>query len=500
MLLRRSQGAPLSVRCILSHLRSSQSTIIPPESFAHIHRIQTLELSLDRSATTSSYLSLIGAVEAPSLRILRIHSEAINDDCFPCHAWSMPCLERLEICASLSGFWRPFLRPSLRHLSLGSSTKEHSYTRTPSNAEETLPLLDVLHNLPLLQSLVLHLDMYTGTLESSMAPQISLPELRLLEITGHLGHCVDVLSRLVVPDCAAIVIDGTKNCSRRDPRYFGAEAAHVAFVLKNVLDNPPLPTYDTTHARELLAISLSVEDSSILRLRGWVTGENASLAFRDRGSKPIIDITVPCRESQSHLKAVLSLLSLRRVVSLQIGPMDLLGPFGSPSTVIPWFRVFAQLRDVSFLRVCALKDPAFWIGLLLPHESVDGGLRFPALTTLELVDVKFACPPADTGLDNRRRRSDVLCSELTYANLSGQPVDFLRCMVSRYKKSGNRLRKVAIERAKNFREHDGLSLGEVREAVAAVIEWDGKEEFVDVDPPQTRVAGRSFRPACPERA
>ncbi|KAI0084624.1 hypothetical protein BDY19DRAFT_521933 [Irpex rosettiformis] len=155
---------------------------------------------------------------------------------------------------------------------------------------------------------------------------------------------------------------------------------------------------------------------------------------------------------------------------------DLLGPFGSPYTVVLWFNILSRLRDVKQLRIRSLSDSMFWIGLLLPHDSTRESLRFPSLTTLELVDVTFRRPTPGTGLDSHRFSSANLRSDLTLMDLNGQSVDFLRCLVAR-RKLGGSVRKLVVQQSRNFHRHDALYLGAIE--VAEVIEWDGHEESVE---------------------
>jgi hypothetical protein len=245
--------------------------------------------------------------------------------------------------------------------------------------------------------------------------------------------------------------------------------------MEQLLECERLVSCGTHPVREMSTISVAVEDSGTMRLRGWAvgTGNGVEHNFCNTNLLPNIDITVPCRESGYHLESILSLVSFQNVQSLQIGPMELLGPFGAPPTIIAWFRILAQLRKVTFLRMCGLQDPVFWIGLLLPHEFAGATVRFPLLTILELKDVAFQ--RSAQGAD-RRHSFDTIHTELTYTDLSGQPFDLLQCLLARKEVHGS-LRKLVIERARNFRYNDKLLLEAMH--TADVIQWDKREDIVD---------------------
>lgn len=477
ILLSRSQASLLTVRCLPpGHRRDlrAQFTYALNDVVNQAGRIGTLELKLDKSVSSDSYRSLCGRTRAHSLRTLRIHSDILYDNRTPCAGWSMPKLTSLEIRAPLATHWRPLLRGTLRHLSLESFRGGNSSINTLHDISDSLPLFDVLAELPRLQSLVLRLDAYTGTFSSGSARHVTLRDLRLLEIAGHLGHCVEILNYLTVPDDATITIDSSKNCFRRGTHHFGPRSNHSVVVLNGMLDS-----LMSTGAREPTAISLAVEENRVLRLRGWIsrnTRTDATHNFENTDFKPVIDITLPCRESAADIERVLSLFSFNGVRSLHIGPMDLLGPFGAPSTVVVWFNIFSRLRDIIQLRISSLHDPVFWIGLLLPYDPTSASLRFPSLHTLELVDVTFRRPTTGTGLDNHRFSSASLRSNLTLMDLTGQPADFLRCLVAR-RKLGGHVRKLVVKRTSNLYSYDMLYLEAIE--VADVIEWDGQEASVE---------------------
>ena len=470
-----SQQSLLTVRadCTAIIPRLDHRSQVPPilnDVARRIARVRTLELKVDKTSVRGMFRLFSSVTQTPSLHSLRFDSDDTYNQQMPCSGWSMPNLKSLDIRAPLADIWRPFMRRSLRHLSLESFTSK-STTAVLNGTAESLPLLDILAELPLLRSLVLRLDAYTGSLESRSIVRTALPELRLLEVSGHLGHCVTILDHLTIPNDATIILNSSKNCYRRGTHYFGPNASHCVIVLDDLLSSG----CSALGAREPTAISLAVEENRFLRLRGWLSGSKHN--FDNADFKPIIDITLPCRESDADIRRILSICSFRRVRCLQLGPMsDLLGPFGAPYTVIVWFNILSRLRDITQLRLRSLEDPVFWIGLLLPHDSTMTTLRFPLLTDLELVDVVFRRPTPGTGLDNHRFSSTALRSKMTLADITGQPVDFLRCLVAR-RKVGGSLHKVVIREAHNFHDHDALYMGAIE--VANSIDWDGREAVLE---------------------
>ncbi|KAI0084623.1 hypothetical protein BDY19DRAFT_521918 [Irpex rosettiformis] len=211
-MLYHSQHSLLTVRCISPSYRQdlrSQFAYILSDIVGQAERIGRLELKVDKFIADNPWNPLFGTTRAPSLYSLRIDSDDKYQYRTPCVGWSMPNLRSLDIRAPLTESWRPFLCRSLRHLSL------ESFTGTQHVGAKSLPLLDVLAELPLLRSLVLRLDTYSGKLESRSVDRTALPQLRLLEVSGHLGHCINVLDHLTIPDAATIILDSSKNCFHR---------------------------------------------------------------------------------------------------------------------------------------------------------------------------------------------------------------------------------------------------------------------------------------------
>lgn len=255
-------------------------------------------------------------------------------------------------------------------------------------------------------------------------------------------------------------------------------ASNIAFVMNSVLDDSrDATTLDPSGypIREPLSLSIAVKDgSNTFTLRAWTNSDSPQL-FKNTDSQPGFDVVIPCRESEAHLGALLSMLSLRHVRCLEIGPMDLLGHFGAPSAIVAWFQIFSQLREVHTLRIHQLDDALFWLALLLPQEFAGATPRFPNLRTLELVGLRFR-RPMELYIEPRPPGGQEHPAELTFTELSGHPDDLLQCLALR-NTAGWGVQKLVIQRARNFFEEDFRFLKTVQ--AAAEIQWDGVEEYVD---------------------
>ena len=274
-----------------------------------------------------------GQLSAPSLASLLIHADDIREPYIPCQNWSLPRLERLEIRAPLKVFWAPFIRASLQHLVLDSCLQS-----SPSGADgdathsaKSLPLLEILLEVPFLRSLEIRLDKYTEELEAPAGSRILLSQLQLLQLSGHTAHCTILLNSLSIPITTTIRMNGTKNYRHRDSRQFGRDTSNIAFVMDSMLDDPQGSRGELSrpHARSPLSVALAIHDgSTTFTLRAWTNFDSPRI-FDNTDFQPDLDIIVPCRESQTHLESLTAMISLCNVRCLEIGPMDLLGPFGN---------------------------------------------------------------------------------------------------------------------------------------------------------------------------
>lgn len=469
-MLVRSQATPLHVRCVSFEdmswlgLRDPDLKLALGRITDQFPRVRALEISTDK--LPRSLDSLYCQVTAAELRSLPIPGTGVRDFGIPCTRWPLPVLERLAISSPLSVSLKSLLRKSLKHLTLES--RPHA---NPPAVAESLPLLEAIRELPSLHSLVLRLDKYTGSLEASR--HISLPQLQTLVVSGHSAHCIDVLTSLDIPTTASITIDGTKNYRRRDSRQFGLYASNVAFILSRSLEEPEsLITEYQGACVEPLAASIAVRDGSTsFKLCAWTVSDSSKVLHTPE-FQPHIDFTIPYRESEVHLESLFSRVSLRHVRTLEIGPMDLLGPFGVPSAIVVWFKILAHMQEVRTLHICSLDNAYFWMALLLPSEFADAAIRFLKLDTLELCDVRFRLPTQHE-LTSYRPSDNLLSPELTFAELTGHPNDFLQCLVLRTS-FGCGVRKLVIRRARNFFAEDLAALRDVR--AAEHIEWDGIEQ------------------------
>ncbi|PSR72236.1 hypothetical protein PHLCEN_2v11828 [Hermanssonia centrifuga] len=479
-LLSLSKEAPLSVAYFDPRAHPSQggsrhavtaASSALGHTLQHIARIQRLELHFRRFEVRDLSLLFSTATAAPMLSSLFLTTPHISNITLLCKDWVMPHLERLEIRGELTASVQPLLRPSLKHLVLCSAHTASGGASGNLNAlQENLQFLQDLSHLSRLHKLHIDLSDYTGTVPSGITFP---PSLRDLDVIGHTVHCADILSAFVLSDRCRISLDGTKNFRRREFSYRSLGSTDIALVLANIAAQP-VDAWPLSH-QTLLAVCLCIGNGgNAFELHGW-TSEQSLFIFESSSTKPDVSIKLLCRESEQHLAKLLSPFPLKEAQLLKLGPLDLLGGLGHPTSIAHWFDIFNVLQHVHTLCVFDI-DIWLLLAILLPQHQEPSNtayVRFPRLTTLILVDIKFRL--GNSSPRDRQSAYDYqeggLDGSLVFTEIEGVPQEFRRCLMARAS-AGARVNHLLIQRASNL---CGMDVASFYDGVNH-IGWDRSEQ------------------------
>lgn len=423
----------------------------------NIDRIGALELHLPDPR--SSRPQLLEKMLAPALRSLRITVDTYEHQ-LPCQEWRTPLLESLEIHGQLTDAVRQSFRRTLKSLSLCSTTiaSSHARQRFPPN----LTFLDSLSGLDSLQSLHLDLTSYNGDDPAS----VILPStLTSLTVVGHTIQCAIVASTYNVRGMHRLHLDGTKNLHERNLKHNALRRTDIARMLSTIAAQS---TRSSEHTASLHTLCLAVRDgSAVFTLQGWEHAQSIS-AIVEQDASPPISITLPCRESQSHVTALLSRFDISCAQILRLGPMELLGGLSYATSVGDWMRLCHAMQHVHTL-VASELNVWLLLALVMPQPAGDA-VYFPCLTALVLSGVRFTQQKDCNSPRSASGEATPDDTHISLAEMDGLPVDLWRSLAVRAA-AGHPIERIVLLKASNLSKGDVESLREV----SSNVEWDGLE-------------------------
>ncbi len=198
----------------------------------------------------------------------------IEDYLGSCH---IPQLNRLELHFFTPKWGRKLLRSTLKHLTLHGDEKDHIYGSNYQGPASLTQLVNILVDLPVLETLQLQFVLSTPSPSDHMAATADLPLLTSFKIIAHCAStCTLVLDHLSFPADASLFVE----C----PGVYSDELGQLSHSMRKKL-NPP-----NAGLPEIRTMELRCEDN-ILRLRGWTESHSINkLLDNDPPGEPHVDL------------------------------------------------------------------------------------------------------------------------------------------------------------------------------------------------------------------
>ncbi len=265
-MLRRSMSRNLTINI----MRPPSYSLYLPQAdclglvFSSLHRIERIcgEIPFRlrekaRNIDGSNVKDLV--LRRPTLHVLNTeYSASIDGYLGSCH---LPNLDRLELYFYSQSWAENLCRPTLKHLTLHGEEKNFVHGIHFEGPTSLSHLVEMLINLPLLETLRLQFALRTPSLSDHMAKVADLPCLTSFEITAHCAStCSLALEHLSFSTDTTLSVE----C----PGVNEHELAGLFLSMKKKMYPTHEHSGESENALKIYTVELRIEDNS-LRLRGW---------------------------------------------------------------------------------------------------------------------------------------------------------------------------------------------------------------------------------------